>query len=102
VAIFAPIAAVMVQMAISRSREYGADDTGAGLAGDPEGLATALEALHRSIPHAPPLSATGATAHMMIANPFFGTNLGELFSTHPSPMKRIARLRAMAGLRAAD
>lgn len=92
--IFAPLIAMLVQMAISRTREYGADDEGASLSGDPGALADALERLHSAIPHRAPLSATGATAHMMIANPFFG--MGQLFSTHPSPEKRIARLRAMA------
>lgn len=95
VAILAPIMAMLVQMAISRAREYGADDAGAELSGDPRALADALEALHRTIPGRQPLSATGATAHLMIANPFFGSGLGEWFSTHPSPEKRIARLRAM-------
>ena len=96
VALLAPIMAMMVQMAISRSREYGADRAGADLSGDPEALAAALENLHRSIPERPPVSSTGATAHMMIANPFFGMNLGQLFSTHPDPAERIRRLRAMA------
>jgi heat shock protein HtpX len=94
VMLLAPIMATLVQMAISRSREYGADDAGAQFSGDPAALADALESLHSAIPHAPPLSRTGATAHMMIANPFHG--LGQMFSTHPSPQKRIARLRAMA------
>lgn len=96
VALFvAPLVATLVQMAISRTREYAADDEGARLSGDPGALADALESLHRAIPHAPPLTDAGAaTAHMMIASPFFG--MGELFSTHPSPQSRIARLRAMA------
>jgi heat shock protein HtpX len=94
VMILAPIMATLVQMAISRSREYAADDAGANLSGDPGALADALENLHRAIPHAPPLTRTGSTAHMMIANPFFG--MRDAFSTHPSPEKRIARLRAMA------
>ena len=92
--LLAPLAASLVQMAISRTREYGADDQGAELSGDPGALADALEKLHQNIPNSPPLSTTGATAHMMIANPFFG--LGRMFSTHPDPAKRIARLRAMA------
>jgi heat shock protein HtpX len=96
VAIFAPIMAMLVQMAISRAREYGADEAGASLSGDPEGLASALEALHRNIPHRPPVSQTGATAHLMIANPFFGMKVGQLFSTHPDPGERVRRLRAMA------
>jgi heat shock protein HtpX len=96
VMILAPLLATLIQLAISRTREYGADDAGAELSGDPNALADALESLHRSIPHHAPLSSTGATAHMMIANPFFGSSLGQLFSTHPAPEKRIARLRAMA------
>jgi heat shock protein HtpX len=93
-ALVAPFVAMLVQLAISRSREYGADDTGSALSDDPAALADALEALHREIPAHRPLSTTGATAHLMIANPFFGH--GDLFSTHPNPAKRIARLRAMA------
>jgi heat shock protein HtpX len=95
IAILAPLMAVIVQMAISRSREYAADRGGAGLAQDPEGLASALEALHRGIPRREPMTQTGATAHMMIANPFFGMNIGRLFSSHPDPKERIRRLRAM-------
>jgi heat shock protein HtpX len=92
--ILAPFVAMLVQLAISRTREYGADDQGAALVDDPGALADALEGLHREIPRQAPLSATGATAHLMIANPFFGRT--DLFSTHPAPAKRIARLRAMA------
>ncbi len=95
VMIFAPLAAMLVQMGISRAREYAADDAGAELSKDPGALADALESLHSAIPNRPPLVNPGsATAHMMIANPFFG--MGQLFSTHPPPEKRIARLRAMA------
>ena len=94
VALFAPLAAMLVQMAISRSREFGADDAGAELSGDPGALADALENLHSAIPHEAPLSKTGATAHMMIANPFHG--ISNVFSTHPAPEVRIARLRKMA------
>ena len=97
VMVLAPLMAMLIQMAISRSREYAADDAGAEVSGDPNALADALTSLHQAIPHAPPLSRTGSTAHMMIANPFFGMNLGQLFSTHPDPARRIARLRAMAG-----
>ncbi|MHC5009670.1 MAG: M48 family metalloprotease [Planctomycetota bacterium] len=98
VAILAPLMAMMVQMAISRTREYAADREGSELSGDPAGLAAALEALHNNIPNRPPVSTTGATAHMMIANPFFGMRggLGALFSTHPDPNERIRRLREMA------
>jgi heat shock protein HtpX len=91
----APLVAFFVQMAISRTREYAADDAGARLSGDPGALADALENLHRAIPNAPPMMDRGsATAHLMIASPFFG--MGELFSTHPSPERRLARLREMA------
>ena len=96
VSILAPLMAMLVQMAISRHREYAADRDGAGLANDPAALADALESLHRNIPNRPPVSQTGATAHMMIANPFFGMSLGKLFSTHPDPAERIRRLRGMA------
>jgi heat shock protein HtpX len=84
-------------MAISRRREFAADDEGADLSNDPGALADALERLHAEIPNNPPLSATGATAHMMIANPFHG--MRNLFSTHPDPAVRIARLREMAAHR---
>lgn len=94
VALLAPVMATLIQLAISRRREFAADDKGAALSRDPGALADALERLHTAIPQGPPLSATGATAHMMIANPFHG--LGNLFSTHPSPEVRIARLREMA------
>ena len=97
VSILAPIAAMLVHFAISRKREYAADKGGASFSRDPEGLASALEALHRSIPHRKPLTQTGTTAHMMIANPFAGMNVGALFSTHPPAAERIARLRNMAG-----
>ena len=92
--ILAPIMAMLIQMAISRRREFAADDEGADLSNDPGALADALERLHTAIPQLPPLSRTGATAHMMIANPFYG--IRNLFSTHPDPAVRIARLRAMA------
>ncbi len=93
-ALVAPFAAMLVQMAISRSREYAADDGAAAYGRDPAALADALERLHAEIPHREPMSPTGATAHMMIANPMHG--LANLFSTHPAPEARIARLRAMA------
>ena len=95
VAILAPMMAALVQMAISRAREYEADAEGARLANDPQALASALEALHRGIPERPPLTKSGATAHMMIANPFFGGGMAKLFSTHPDPHERIRRLREM-------
>ncbi|MFV1957833.1 MAG: M48 family metalloprotease [Planctomycetota bacterium] len=96
IAIFAPLMAALVQFAISRSREYAADAGGATFSEDPAALADALEALHRNIPRAAPLSTSGSTAHLMIANPFFGMKVGRLFSTHPDPKERIRRLREMA------
>lgn len=96
VALLAPLMAGMAQFAISRSREYAADAGGAGLANDPAALADALESLHRAIPRARPLTESGATAHMMIANPFAGMKVGKLFSTHPDPGERVRRLREMA------
>jgi heat shock protein HtpX len=96
VAIFAPMVAGLVQMGISRAREYEADAQGAKISGDPHALADALGTLHRNIPHAPPLTQTGTTAHLMIANPFAGRSLAKLFSTHPDPEERIRRLRAMS------
>ncbi len=96
VALFAPLIAMLVQFGISRAREYQADKQGAELSGDPNALADALESLHRTIPQAPPLSATGATAHLMISNPFGRGGLSKLFSTHPDHKERIRRLRAMA------
>ncbi len=92
--IVAPIAAMLVQMAISRSREYLADETGAHLAHNPESLARALEKLERGTQVAP-MDASPATAHMFIVNPLSGTTLMNLFSTHPPIEERIARLRAM-------
>ncbi|MCU1308678.1 MAG: protease [Acidobacteriaceae bacterium] len=94
-AIVAPIAATLVQLAISRSREFEADATGARLCGDPESLARALEKLERGA-EAIPADVAPATASLYIVNPFAGTG-GFLnwFSTHPPMEERIARLRAM-------
>ena len=94
-AILAPIAAMLIQLAISRSREFQADATGAQLAGRPWGLAKALEKLETAAQVAP-LGATPATAHLFIVNPLRGAGLMALFSTHPPIEERIARLRAMA------
>ena len=91
-AILAPIAAMIIQTAISRSREYLADATGAGFAGHPEGLARALEKLGQYSKRLP-LHANPSTAHMFIVNPLSGRSLMSLFSTHPPLEKRIARLR---------
>ena len=95
-AVLAPLAAVIIQMAISRSREYLADATGAGFAGYPEGLARALEKLgqySKQLPMHAGGAASRATAHMFIVNPFSGRSLKSLFSTHPPLEERIARLR---------
>jgi len=95
-AILAPIAATIIQMAISRSREYQADASGAQLSGNPMGLAHALEQLGRASQRLPMEGAHPATAHMFIVNPFRGGGLMTLFSTHPPVEERIARLERMA------
>jgi len=94
-AILAPIAAMLVQMAISRTREFQADATGARIAGKPWGLAKALEKMEMAS-RMVPMQATPATAHLFIVNPLSGGSLLNLFSTHPPIQERIARLRAMA------
>jgi heat shock protein HtpX len=94
-AIVAPIAAMLIQMAISRSREYLADETGARLTHQPEGLAHALEKLAIASERLPMVDAKPSTAHMFIVNPLTGKSLMNLFSTHPPIEERIARLRAM-------
>ncbi len=91
-AIIAPIAAMLIQMAISRSREYLADATAADMTGNPEGLAGALEKLGVYSGRIP-MHAEPATAHMFIANPLSGQSLMSLFSTHPPIGERVARLR---------
>lgn len=93
--IVAPLAAMLIQMAISRSREYLADETGAHLAHNPQSLASALGKLARGVEQRPMDTATPATAHMFIVNPLTGGSLMNLFSTHPPIEERIARLRAM-------
>jgi heat shock protein HtpX len=94
-AILAPIAAMLIQLAISRSREYAADETGARVIGHGAGLASALEKL-QSASKRMPLQADPATAHLFIVKPFTGSTLLELFSTHPPLEKRIERLRRLA------
>jgi len=93
-AIVAPIAAMLVQMAVSRAREYQADATGARLAGRTWGLSKALEKLQMAQQVAP-MDANPATAHLFIVNPLSGQAFMNLFSTHPPLEERIARLRAM-------
>jgi len=92
--IVAPIAAMLIQMAISRSREYSADEGGARLNGNPMALANALRKLTKGSQMIP-MHATPATSHMMIVNPFRGGGIVNLFSTHPPIEERIARLEAM-------
>ena len=113
--ILAPIAALIIQLAVSRGREYGADASGAALTGDPEALAQALERLEaansqnglrarlaQSLPGsrgrlpAPAPAANPAFAHLYIVNPLSGRSLGGLFSTHPPVTERVQRLRQMA------
>lgn len=90
-----PIAAGVIQMAISRTREFSADATAAKYTGRPQGLISALEKLE-SWSKRIPMDASPATAHMFIIKPFTGESLMRLFSTHPSTEERIARLRALA------
>lgn len=93
-AILAPIGALLVQMAVSRSREYLADETGARYCGNPGSLASALEKISYASKRVP-MEASPATAHMFIMNPLSGGGLRSLFSTHPPVEKRIERLRSM-------
>jgi heat shock protein HtpX len=93
----APIIALIIQMAVSRSREYEADATGARLAHDPLALASALEKLETGTAMRPMVDANPATSHLFIVNPFSATNLAKLFSTHPPIEDRVRRLRQMAG-----
>ncbi len=90
-----PIAAMLVQMAISRSREFLADEGGARISGNPLALASALAKLERGV-EAVPMEAEPATAHMFIVNPLRGGGMLSLFSTHPPTAQRIARLEEMA------
>ena len=119
--ILAPIAALIIQLAVSRGREYQADASGAALTRDPEGLAEALERLEGAIKQSGILARLGrrgygpsqaprpapapalnpAFAHLSIVNPLSGRDLGGLFSTHPPIEERVQRLRSMARRRAA-
>ncbi|HEY1754223.1 MAG TPA: zinc metalloprotease HtpX [Bryobacteraceae bacterium] len=93
--ILAPIAAALIQMAISRSREYDADAASAKYTGNPDELISALGKLESGVERIPMNDATPATAHLFILNPFSGGGIAKLFSTHPSTEDRIARLQAM-------
>jgi heat shock protein HtpX len=95
-AILAPIAAMLIQMAISRSREYGADKGGAAIAGNPLHLANALRKLEMANHQIPMQEATPASAHLFIVNPLTGGGLMSLFSTHPPVAERVRRLEEMA------
>ncbi|MBT3836645.1 zinc metalloprotease HtpX [Candidatus Woesearchaeota archaeon] len=96
-AIVAPIMALIIQMAISRSREFLADETGAKLIRDPYSLASALEKIEANVNHFPlkKMGSTEATAHMFIHHPFRGKSMFKMFSTHPSTKERTKKLRAM-------
>ena len=93
-AILAPMAAIIIQMAVSRSREYQADQTGAKIAGNPDSLASALEKLTLASKRVP-MAASPATSHMFIVKPFSGRSMLNLFSTNPPVEKRVERLRGM-------
>ncbi len=92
--IIAPIAATIIQLSISRTREYQADRDGARVVGDPEALASALAKMHMGAQRTP-MMVPESTAHLYIVNPFSGRQLTGLFSTHPPIEERIARLRSM-------
>ncbi|HUW27236.1 MAG TPA: zinc metalloprotease HtpX [Sulfuriferula sp.] len=97
--IVAPIAAMLIQMAISRAREFGADQGGAEISGDPEALASALRKIE-AYAHATPMETTERhpeTAQMMIINPLSGEGIRNLFATHPATDERVARLLALRG-----
>ncbi len=92
--ILAPIAAMLIQLAVSRSREYAADETGAHFTGNPYALASALRKLDQ-VSKRMPLQATPSTAHMFIIKPMLGISMANMFSTHPPIPERIARLTGM-------
>lgn len=94
--ILAPIAAMLIQFAVSRSREYSADEGGAQISQRPLSLANALRKLEKGVEQIPMTNAGTATAHMFIVNPLFGGGMTKLFSTHPPTEERIARLEQMA------
>jgi heat shock protein HtpX len=87
---------VIIQLAISRTREFGADAEGARIQGDPMPLASALERLEMAAQKTP-MQVNPATSHLYIVNPLRGGGIAKLFSTHPDTQERIARLRAMSG-----
>ncbi|MFP4198931.1 MAG: zinc metalloprotease HtpX [Halanaerobium sp.] len=91
--IFAPLAAILIKMAISRSREYIADETGGRISGNPEGLASALEKMQRYSQGGQKMQVNEAAAHMFILNPLSREGMAKLFSSHPPTEERIKRLR---------
>ena len=95
--ILAPIAATIIQLAISRAREFDADATGAHIVGDPMALASALEKLEATV-HAHPMQVAPAAAHLFIVNPLGNGGWTNLFRTHPTTEARVARLRQLAGM----
>ena len=98
IAILAPLAASIIQFAISRTREFAADETGAKIVHDPESLASALEKLHQGVAYRPmePTPQQEAVAALYIVHPFSGGGMSKLFSTHPPLEERVARLRRVA------
>ena len=95
IALLAPLAAMLIQLAISRTREFGADETGARLTGNPQGLASALEKLEAAVRAHPLPNANPATAHLFIVNPLRADAIAKMFSTHPPVAERVRRLRSM-------
>ncbi|MGD2247843.1 MAG: zinc metalloprotease HtpX [Candidatus Methanofastidiosia archaeon] len=93
--IFLPLAALLIRLAISRTREYAADEEGALISGNPHALADALLRIEKSVKKNPLKKGSPATAHMFIVNPFRGQSVMELLSTHPSTESRVNRLRNM-------
>ena len=93
--ILAPIASLLIQMAISRTREYSADAAAAQYTGTPDGLINGLRKLEQGVARVPMSDANPSTAHMFILNPFSGGGLSRMFSTHPSTEQRIAKLEAL-------